>query len=192
MERSIPCARSTPLSPRGGLQYERTRRTATRRLLGSKRTRNIRAYIDRSRARRLYVGPSFEPPRTISAYAMPPHAIRSVVQNLLQGCIDLHVNLRNRTRMYDYGSALSVHNRKYKTTQDVHTCCYWMYTHVATGCTKIENVQNWKCTTTCYRMYKNWKCTNLKMYKLEMYKIWKYATTCYRIYKKKVCRNLST
>ena len=42
-----------------------------------------------------------------------------------------------------------------------------MYTHVVTGCTKIGNVQtgnvqNWKCTTTYYRMYRK-----LEMYKFE-------------------------
>ena len=57
-----------------------------------------------------------------------------------------------------------------------------MYTHVVTGCTKFKNVQNCKCTTTCYRIYRNWKYTNLEMYKLEMYKICKCTATYYRMY----------
>ena len=69
--------------------------------------------------------------------------------------------------------------------QDVHTRCYWMYSHVATGCTKIGNVQTGNVQPHCYRIYKNWKCINLEMYKLEMYKIWKCTTTCYWMYKKK-------
>ena len=72
--------------------------------------------------------------------------------------------------------------------------CYWMYTHFATGCTKFgnvqtENVQNWKCTTTCYRMYRKLKMykfgdvqtgevQNLKMYNYVLPDVQPRATEC--------------